>query len=135
MVPQFVTLPLTPTGSMASSNPPTQATFSESSQSEVDTPDSSLPSDSCAATLDLPGLTSLSLIPILAKVEFDIDKRRAAWYGPWIRSWKLNHRKWEHRARTASDSGTPITGEGDGEVDTLKVAPLPLRLVDRQAIP
>ena len=135
VVPQSVTLPLTPTGSTASSNPPTQATFSESSQSEVDTPDSSLPSDSRAATLDLPGLTSPSLIPILAKVEFDIDKRRAAWYGPWIRSRKLNHQKRENRARTASDSGTPITGEGDGEVDTLKVAPLPLRLVDRQAIP
>ena len=138
VVPQSVTLPLTPTGSTASSNPPTQATFSESSQSEVDTPDSSLPSDSRAATLDLPGLTSPSLIPILAKVEFDIDKRRAAWYGPWIRSRKLNHQKREHLARTASDSDTPITegvSQGDGEADTLKIAPLPLRLVDRQAIP
>jgi hypothetical protein len=139
VVPQSVTLPLTPTGSTASSNPPTQATFSESSHSEVDTPDSSLPSDSRAATLDLPGLTSPSVIPILAKVEFDIDKRRAAWYGPWIRSRKFNHQKREHRVRTASDPGTPpITGgvsQGDGEADTLKVAPLPLRLVDRQAIP
>ena len=135
VAPQSFSLPLTPTTSTTSSNPPTQATFSETSQSEVDTPDSSLPSDSRAATLDLPGLTSPSLIPILAKVEFDIDKRKAAWYGPWIRSRKLNHQKREHRTRTTSDSGTPPTVGGDGEADALKVAPLPLRLVDRQAIP
>ena len=139
VAPQSFPLPLTPTASTVSSNPPTQATFSESSQSEVDTPDSSLPSNSRAATLDLPGLTSPSLIPILARLEFDIDKRRAAWYGPWIRSRKLNHEKRERCARAASDSGTPpITesaSQGDGEADTLRVAPLPLRLVDRQAIP
>lgn len=131
--------PLTPTGSIASSNPPTRATFSESSQSEVDTPDTSLPSDSRAATLDLPGLTSPSVIPILAKVEFDVDKRKATWYGPWIRSRKLNHQKREQRARTGSDSGTsPITecvSRGDSESDPPKAAPLPLRLVNRQAIP
>lgn len=134
-----VPLPLTPTGSTASSNPPTQATFSETSRSEVDSPDSSLPSDSRAATLDLPGLTSSSIIPILAKVEFDIDKRRAAWYEPWIRSRKLNHQKRENRARTVSESGTSSVADGasqgEGEVDALKVAPLPLKLVDRQAIP
>jgi hypothetical protein len=134
--PQSFPLPLTPTGSTASSNPPTQATFSETSQSEVESPDSSLPSDSRAATLDLPGLTSPSIIPILAKVEFDIDKRRAAWYGPWIRSRKINHQKRENRARTASESGTsPIAGGSQGQGDALKAAPLPLKLVDRQAIP
>jgi hypothetical protein len=131
--------PLTPTASTASSNPSTRATFSETSQSEVDSPDSSIPSDSRATTLDLPGLTSPSVIPILAKVEFDIDKRRAAWYGPWIRSRKLNHQKRENCARTASDSGTsPVTegaSQADGQADALKVAPLPLKLVDRQAIP
>ncbi|KAF8506829.1 hypothetical protein F5888DRAFT_1815626 [Russula emetica] len=139
VAPQSFPLPLTPTGSTASSNPPTQASFSETSQSEVDSPDSSLPSDSRAATLDLPGLTSPSIIPILAKVEFDIDKRRAAWYGPWIRSRKLNHQKRENRARTATESGTsPIAegaSQGQGESDALKAAPLPLKLVDRQAIP
>lgn len=137
--PQSFPLPPTPTGSWASSNPPTHATFSETSLSEVDSPDSSLPSDSRAATLDLPGLTSPSIIPILAKVEFDIDKRRAAWYGPWIRSRKLNHQKRENCARTSSESGTSPISEGpsqpESEGDASKVAPLPLKLVDRQAIP
>ena len=137
VAPQSFPLPLTPTESITSSNPPTQATFSETSQSETDSPDSSLPSDSRAATLDLPGLTSPSIIPILAKVEFDIDKRKAAWYGPWIRSRKLNHQKREDRARTASESDASSVAEGasQGEGGVLKVAPLPLKLVDRQAIP
>jgi hypothetical protein len=139
VAPPSFPLPFTPTSSTASSNPPTQATFSETSQSEVDSPDSSVPSDSRAATLDLPGLTSPSIIPILAKVEFDIDKRKAAWYGPWIRSRKLNHQKRENRSRTATESGTsPITdgaSQGQGQGDALKAAPLPLKLVDRQAIP
>jgi len=139
VTPQFFPPPLTPTGSIASSNPPTQATPSETSQSEVQTPDTSLTSDSRAATLDLPGLTSPSVIPILAKVEFDIDKRKAAWYGPWIRSRKLNHQKREQRARTESDTGTSFTTEdvsrGDVEEEVPNVAPLPLRLVDRLAIP
>ncbi len=137
VAPQSFPLPLTPTGSTASSNPPTQASFSETSQSEFDSPDSSLASDSRAATLDLPGLTSPSIIPILAKVEFDIDKRRAAWYGPWIRSRKLGHQKRENRTHTASDPGTSPVAEGASqrESDALKAAPLPLKLVDRQAIP
>ena len=138
VAPQSFPLPLTPTGSTASSNPPTQAT-SETSQSEVDSPDSSLPSASRAATLDLPGLTSPSIIPILAKVEFDIDKRRAAWYGPWIRSRKLNHQKRENCARTSSESATSPISEGasqpESEGDASKFAPLPLKLVDRQTIP
>ena len=139
VTPQSFPLPLTPTGSIASSDPPTQATSSETSQSEVDTPDTSLPSDSRATTLDLPGLTSPSVIPILAKVEFDIDMRKAAWYGPWIRSRKLNHQKRELRARTGSDSGTsPMVEDGSRggiEAEGPKAAPLPLKLVDRQAIP
>ena len=139
VAPQSFPLPLTPTGSTASSNPPTQDTFSEPSQSDVDSPDSSLPSDSRAATLDLPGLTSPSIIPILAKVEFDIDKRKAAWYGPWIRSRKINYQKRENYARTSSESGTsPISegpSRGESQGDAFKAAPLPLKLVNRQAIP
>ena len=139
VTPQSFHTTFTPTTSTVSSNPPSHSTSSETSQSEVDTPDTSLPSDSRAATLDLPGLTSPSVIPILAKVEFDIDKRKAAWYEPWIRSRKLNHQKREQRAHTGSSSGTsPITGgvsQGDFKVDAPKTAPLPLRLVDRQAIP
>jgi hypothetical protein len=41
------------------------------------------------------------LIPILAKVEFDIDRRKAAWYDPWLRSRKVNHTK-----RTESRKGS-----------------------------
>ncbi|KAI0257261.1 hypothetical protein BJV78DRAFT_1277817 [Lactifluus subvellereus] len=131
--------PPTPTGSTASSTPSSQVPFSETSHSEVNTPDTSVPSDSRAATFDLPGLTSPSVIPILAKVEFDIDKRKAAWYEPWIRSRKLNYQKREQRGRTRSDSGTLAATEDDcgggSEAEVLKVAPLPLRLVDRRAIP
>jgi hypothetical protein len=140
VTPQSFTYPLTPTGSSASSNPFTHSAPSEISQSEINSPDtSSLPPDSRAATLDLPGLTSASVIPILAKVEFDIDKRKAAWFDPWIRSRKLNHQKRDQhiRARTRSESGTSraAASGGGGEAEVPKAAPLPLRLVDRQAIP
>lgn len=139
VTPQSFTSPLTPTSSSASSNPLTHSASSEISLSETNSPDTSLPPDSRAATLDLPGLASSSVIPILAKVEFDIDKRKAAWYGPWIRSRKLNHQKRDQRSRTRSGSSTAPTAEGDsgpgGEAEVPKVAPLPLRLVDRQAIP
>ncbi|KAH9178841.1 hypothetical protein EDB89DRAFT_1928740 [Lactarius sanguifluus] len=139
VTPQSFTYPLTPTSSSASSNPLTHSAPSEISLSETNSPDTSLPPDSRAATLDLPGLASSSVIPILAKIEFDIDKRKAAWYGPWIRSRKLNHQKRDQRSRTRSGSSTAPTAEGDsgpgGEAEVQKVAPLPLRLVDRQAIP
>jgi hypothetical protein len=133
VTPQSFVRPPTPTGSSASSNLSTHTPLFDSSQSEVDTTDTSLPSDS-RATLDLPGLTSPSLVPILAKLEFDIDKRKATWYGPWIRSRKLNHQKREQctRARTNSSALTLID---DSEAELPKVAPLPLRLVDRQAVP
>ncbi|KAH9065866.1 hypothetical protein EDB87DRAFT_1555263 [Lactarius vividus] len=138
VTPQSFTSPLTPTGSSASSNPLTHSAPSEISLSETNSPDTSLPPDSRAATLDLPGLASPSVIPILAKVEFDIDKRKAAWYGPWIRSRKLNHQKRDQRSRTRSGSST-TPAEGDsgpsGDAEVPKAAPLSLRLVDRQAIP
>ena len=64
------------------------------SLSEPDTPDTSVEDSGLQPNfLDLPGLNSPSLIPILAKVEFDIDRRKAAWYEPWIRSRKVNHAK------------------------------------------
>ena len=137
VTPQSFTYPLTPTGSSASSNPHTHSAPSEISQSEVNSPDTSLTPDSRAATLDLPGLASPSVIPILAKVEFDIDKRKAAWYAPWIRSRKLNHEKRDQRARTRtrSESGTTEDSVGGAEAEVSKAAPLPLRIVDRQAIP
>lgn len=142
VTPQSFAYPHTPTNSSASSNPLTHSTPSEISQSEVDSPDTSLPPDSRAATLDLPGLMLPSVIPILAKVEFDIDKRKAAWYAPWIRSRKLNHQKRDQhtraRARARSESGASHAEDdsgGGGEAELPEFAPLPLRLVDRQAIP
>ena len=140
ITPQSFTYPHTPTGSTASSNPLTHSAPSEISQSESSSPATSLAPDSRAATLDLPGLTSSSVIPILAKVEFDIDKRKATWYAPWIRSRTLNHQKRDQRSRTRSESGTsPTAGDdsrgGGEEVVVPKAAPLALRLVDRQAIP
>ncbi|EIN14411.1 hypothetical protein PUNSTDRAFT_140710 [Punctularia strigosozonata HHB-11173 SS5] len=53
---------------------------------------------------DLPGLTSPSFVPVLAKVEFDIDKRKATWFDPWIRSRRLNHKK---RKASAASSMPP----------------------------
>jgi hypothetical protein len=64
------------------------------SPSEADTEDTSVDDSAMRAnSFDLPGLTSPSLIPILAKVEFDIDRRKAGWYSPWIRSRNANHAK------------------------------------------
>lgn len=61
---------------------------------EPGTPDTSVGGSAIRAdSFDLPGLHSPSLIPILAKVEFDIDHRRAGWYEPWIRSRKANYAK------------------------------------------
>ena len=64
-----------------------------STSDEPGTPDTSVGGSAVRADFDLPGLHSPSLIPILAKVEFDIDRRRAGWYEPWIRSRKANHAK------------------------------------------
>ena len=77
--------------SMNKSAPPSSESISPS---EPSTPDTSVDESAMRAnSIDLPGLTSPSLIPILAKVEFDIDRRRAGWYAPWIRSRKVNHAK------------------------------------------
>ncbi|KAG6814002.1 hypothetical protein H0H92_004495 [Tricholoma furcatifolium] len=90
---------------------------SESSACEPETPDTSSAAPSIlkdpetrANSLDLPGLMSPSIIPILAKVEFDIDRRKAAWYEPWLRSRKLNHAK-----RAESRHGKPSSRENSGE--------------------
>jgi hypothetical protein len=64
------------------------------SPSEPDTSDTSVDESAMRANfINLPGLTSPSLIPILAKVEFDIDRQKAGWYAPWIRSRNANHAK------------------------------------------
>lgn len=96
--------------------------FSSRSQSEPQTPDTSSADeqelDSQAKDLCLPGLESPSIIPILAKVEFDIDRKKAGWYEPWIRSRKRNYLK-----RAGSKKTQLPTNE--------KVAPIRLKLAAR----
>lgn len=121
-------LPMTPSPSTAS-----QSVFS--SQSEFEPPES-MSSVSAGPTdpddLPLPGLISPALVPVLAKVEFDIDRRRAAWYEPWLRSRRVNHAK-----RAESRLGMRKRAESkdeDGEVEGEegpKRAPMDLRLVGR----
>ncbi|EFI28701.1 hypothetical protein CC1G_13727 [Coprinopsis cinerea okayama7 len=101
--------------SSSKSAPPSES----AAQSEPDTPDTSVDVHDSASvmranSLDLPGLGSTSLIPILAKVEFDIDTRKAAWYKPWLRSRKVNHAK---RNRSRNGKGENASGESGNEKD------------------
>ncbi|KAJ7805202.1 hypothetical protein B0H14DRAFT_2881325 [Mycena olivaceomarginata] len=98
------------------SAPPSSSSAPSRSPSEAETPDTSQAAPSSRAdSLDLPGLHADALIPILAKVEFDIDRRKAAWYEPWLRSRRMNHAK-------RKNSATP-----NGE-DEERRAPLAFRL-------
>ncbi|KAJ6520316.1 hypothetical protein C8R45DRAFT_1066705 [Mycena sanguinolenta] len=121
MQPLLTPSPTTPS---STSEPPARfhtksAPPSSSSRSGAETPDTSQAASSRADSLDLPGLNSDAIIPILAKVEFDIDRRKAAWYEPWLRSRRLNHAK-----RKNSFTPSPI-GEDDERPPPL---PLPFRL-------
>ncbi|KAJ7492167.1 hypothetical protein FB451DRAFT_1501852 [Mycena latifolia] len=100
---------------------------SSRSPSEAETPDTSQEASSRAASLDLPGLGSGALIPILAKVEFDVDRRKAAWYEPWLRSRRLNHAK---RAESIGRKGTADSSADEEERRAR--APLALRLNGRK---
>ena len=102
--------PVTPSPTFASSVPDfrsqTKADPSSALHSDPYTPDIS-PSDQELPGIELPGLKSPSIVPILAKVEFDIDRRRAGWYEPWLRSRRITHsRRTESRSsnRTGSQS-------------------------------
>lgn len=145
--PQSTSYPFTPSPSTASSSfdlrsqhsksapPPSSTTL----QSEPESPDTSSAysfdapggsniDDRDTISIDLPGLHSNSIIPILAKVEFDIDRRRAGWYEPWLRSRKMNHaRRAESRAsRKNSAADSSASGE-----ERERKAPLDLRLVGK----
>ena len=129
---QFET-PQVPTASNATPSPSTPSNSAYSSQSEIDTPESaSSVGDIDAKSLPLPGLTSPSLIPILAKVEFDIDRKRAGWYEPWVRSRKVNHAKRaeSRMGRSKSRMGS-VSDAGEPEEEGTKKAPIDLRLVER----
>ncbi|KAF9055942.1 hypothetical protein BJ165DRAFT_1521903 [Panaeolus papilionaceus] len=134
--------PITPTNPTSPSTPSTvsdrhsnnkSAPPSSTDDHEIEpaTPDTSVDVDDSgrmamlrADSLDLPGLNSPALIPVLAKVEFDIDRRKAGWYEPWLRSRKANHMKRdEHRKRAVkeradTDASTELsetTGEEEGD--------------------
>ncbi|KDR85644.1 hypothetical protein GALMADRAFT_234637 [Galerina marginata CBS 339.88] len=119
----ITTSPSTPSSisDIRSDNKSAPPSSSSVSQSEPDTPDTSIEGSGLRADfLDLPGLNSPSLIPILAKIEFDIDRRKAAWYEPWMRSRKVNHAK-----RTDSRKGSK-SQETDGPDEPRQHVPIEL---------
>lgn len=118
---------------MPTPSPTTPSQSVYSSQSEVDTPESASSVDppTVASSLPLHGLDSPALVPVLAKVEFDIDKRKAPWYPAWVRSRRNNHAK-----RSESRLGVrsrPEDKEGDesAEEGTTRKAPIDLELVGK----
>ncbi|TCD62631.1 hypothetical protein EIP91_006615 [Steccherinum ochraceum] len=122
-------------------SPSTPSNSAYSSQSELETPESAssvaASGDLDAGALTLPGLSSPSLIPILAKVEFDIDRRKAGWYDRWVRSRKVQHAKRaESRAEMRSRSRMGSQSEvGDGVEEESQAgsrrAPIDLELLGR----
>ncbi|KAG2044542.1 hypothetical protein BDR03DRAFT_939404 [Suillus americanus] len=131
--PQPITYPITPSSTtssvsdLRSHSKSTPLSSSSLTHSEPDTPDTSRSSDNEILGVDLPGLNSPSIIPILAKVEFDIDRRKAAWYEPWLRGRRMTHAKRaESRQSNRAHSQPSAEGDGDG-----KRVPFDLRLVER----
>ena len=92
-----ISKPLSSPSSTSSSSDLLLNTTTSSSVTEPDTPNTSSSSVDETATKAgayiLPGLNSPSLIPVLAKVEFDIDRKKAQWYEPWLKSRRLNQAK------------------------------------------
>ena len=137
--------------SSTSSSSDLRLNSASSSVADPDTPNtSSSEVDETATKADayvLPGLNSPSLIPVLAKVEFDIDRKKARWYEPWLKSRRLNQAK---RTQTGDDEqgggnrhplalltatkGAAVPYVNDSELDVLpnhtkKPIPPPLVLV------
>ncbi|KAG2138677.1 uncharacterized protein EDB93DRAFT_1090446 [Suillus bovinus] len=131
--PQPITYPITPSSTASSVSDlrshSKSAPLSSSSltHSEPDTPDTSHSSDNEILGVTLPGLNSPSIIPILAKVEFDIDRRKAAWYEPWLRGRRMTHTKRAESRQSNRAYSQPRT-EGDGDE---RRAPFDLKLVGR----
>ncbi|OSD06192.1 hypothetical protein PYCCODRAFT_1423064 [Trametes coccinea BRFM310] len=120
-------------------SPSTTASHSAiSSRSDLDSPESatSVSDGGDAGDVPLPGLHSHSLIPILAKVEFDIDRRKATWYDRWKRTRRVQHAKRAEsrlgmQRRAASRTGDESGAEGEGEEEMDRKPAVALRLVDR----
>lgn len=114
---------------------PSTSVYSSQSEREADSPESATSVDPSnhSNSLPLPGLESPSLIPILAKVEFDIDKRKAGWYDAWLRSRRMNQAKRAGsrlEARSASKAGDESASDAE-EGEGAKKAPMDLRLVEK----
>ncbi|KIJ22161.1 hypothetical protein PAXINDRAFT_178265 [Paxillus involutus ATCC 200175] len=136
--PRPLVYPLTPSSTSTTSSAsdlPSQeksaGTFSSHSEPEPDTPDTSRSSDNGPPGIELSGLNCPSIIPILAKVEFDIDRRKATWYEPWVRSRRM--KRPESRASTRAGSRSRA-GDGSSLSDE-KRAPCDLKLVERMQKP
>ncbi|KAG2118116.1 uncharacterized protein F5147DRAFT_566538 [Suillus discolor] len=131
--PQPITYPITPSSTtssvsdLRSHSKSTPLSSSSLTHSEPDTPDTSHSSDHEILGIGLPGLNSPSIIPILAKVEFDIDRRRAAWYEPWLRGRRMTHAK-RAESRQSNQPHSQPHAEGDGDE---KRVPFDLKLVER----
>lgn len=112
-------------------SPSTPSQSAYSSQSDLDTPESTTSVDgpSIANSLPLPGLESPALVPVLAKVEFDIDKKKAGWYDIWVRSRRMNYAK-RAESRLGSQSGSR-SATGEDESEEARRAPIGLELVDK----
>ncbi|KAI6153985.1 hypothetical protein BKA82DRAFT_4096161 [Pisolithus tinctorius] len=129
---------LTPSPTSASSasdlRAQTKSAPPSTSHTDPDTPDTSHSSNQDLPGIDLPGLKSPSIIPILAKVEFDIDRRRAGWYEPWLRSRRIAHAK-RTESRSSNRTGSQSrNGEATSPADDRR-APFDLKLVGRMQKP
>ncbi|KAG9313986.1 hypothetical protein JVU11DRAFT_4762 [Chiua virens] len=134
--PRPLAYPITPsstsTGSSISDNRShDKSAGASSSHSEPDTPDTSPSSDHGLPSIELPGLNSASIIPILAKVEFDIDRRNASWYEPWVRSRRMKRTESRSSHRSVSRTRTLDSSNSTDE----KRAPHDLKLVQRMQKP
>ena len=116
-------------------SPSTTASHSAiSSRSGLDSPDSatSVSDGGNGDDIPLPGLSSSALIPILAKVEFDIDKRKATWYSRWKKTRRAQHAKRaESRLGFRKRAGSRAGDESAEEEDAERKPALELRLVGR----
>ncbi|KAI0095239.1 hypothetical protein BDY19DRAFT_76393 [Irpex rosettiformis] len=118
---------------MISTTTPAPSTPSQSvytSQSERDTPESasSIEPPHGVDSLPLPGLGSHSLLPVLARVEFEIDKHKARWYDAWLNSRKINFAK---RAESRQGGRNGSRSEQDEEGEMPSKAPIDLALVGK----
>ncbi|KAH7886191.1 hypothetical protein F5I97DRAFT_1928063 [Phlebopus sp. FC_14] len=105
-----------------------------SSPSDSDTPDTSRSSSQEIPGIELPGLNSQSIIPILAKVEFDIDRRKATWYEPWLRNRRITHGN-RVESRSCHRTGSRIGTGGAASSQDDKRAPFDLKLVEKMHKP